>query len=183
MGTCRLNLRPAKRRLRSQHHIRPSQRVGFRRISRACLFIRDEVFIAIRKVPRQVTFYDGWTARGRPLIRLSAPSPPAEKRWGRRTLDWRDAVLQGGQRSTTVSPHFSQSEWKAGTLLHREPFSPAASCGGEGADRRMRGQISRDPCISAGSVGGLLFPAKAHGEKDSRSEGLRYRAEADIYDG
>jgi hypothetical protein len=25
----------------------------------------------------------------RPLIRLSAPSPPAEKRWGRRALDWR----------------------------------------------------------------------------------------------
>src|SRR5436190_20231610 len=31
---------------------------------------------------------------------------------------------------------------KAGTLLIREPFSPAVFCGGEGADRRMRGRCT-----------------------------------------
>ncbi len=30
-----------------------------------------------------------------------------------------------------------------GTLLPREPFSPAGFCGGEGADRRMRGRFTR----------------------------------------
>src|SRR3954471_2997914 len=40
--------------------------------------------------------------------------------------------------------HISHSlSGKAGTLFHREPFSPAAFGGGEGADRRMRGRFAR----------------------------------------
>ena len=39
------NFTPAKRRLRNQHHMRPSaRRVGSRRIARACSFIRGEIF-------------------------------------------------------------------------------------------------------------------------------------------
>jgi prolipoprotein diacylglyceryltransferase len=40
--------------------------------------------------------------------------------------------------------HISQTlSGKAGTLLHREPFSAAVFSGGEGADRRMRGRFTR----------------------------------------
>ena len=50
-------------------------------------------------------------------------------------------------------------EGRPGTLLRREPFSPAVSCGGEGADRRMRGRFTRTsfPHEQSGNRAGDAF--------------------------
>src|SRR5882672_3528761 len=69
------------------------------------------------------------TARGalasrRLARRRPAACPPGTKHW--------------------LSTHTSHTlSGKAGTLLHRDPFSPAVFGGGEGADRRMRGRCTR----------------------------------------